>query len=278
MIEILQLEFFRNAIFVSILASISCGFIGTYIVTRRLVFFSGGITHASFGGIGIGHFLGINPLLGASVFSVLSALAMNIANTKLKVREDSAIGILWSLGVAIGVIFIYLTPGYAPNLMTYLFGSILTVTRTDLMILSILVLVTIIFFALMYRNILYVSFDEDYAKSQGVRVNIINYILITITALVVVFNIRIAGIILVISFLTIPANIANIFTHNYKTIIFLSVLIGFVGSCFGLFLSFLWNIPSGATIIFVLITFFIISKTAKFLLIKFNANKSKLLR
>src|SRR5512133_2233052 len=132
-----------------------------------MVFLSGGITHASFGGIGIGYFAGINPVIGAAVFGILSALGVEYLSVRQKIREDSAIGILWSFGMAVGIIFIYLTPGYAPNLMSYLFGSILTVTSTDLGLMAILAFITVAIFVLFYRTILFISFDEEYARSHN---------------------------------------------------------------------------------------------------------------
>jgi len=260
MTEILSYSFVTNALSAAFLASITCGFIGAYIVARRMVFISGGITHASFGGIGIGYFLGINPLVGAAIFSILSAFGIRIVSKQTDIREDSAIGILWSLGMAIGIIFIYITPGYAPNLMSYLFGSILTVTSIDLKMMLILAALTLLIFTLFYRAILFISFDEEYARSHKIHVETFNYLMLTLVALVIVINIRIAGIILVISYLTIPQSTANLFVNDLKKIILLSVIISFIGSCLGLILSYIWNIPSGATIIFVFVLIFAIAR------------------
>jgi zinc transport system permease protein len=256
-------HFLINASIAALLASISCGIIGAYIVARRMVFISGGITHASFGGIGLGYYLGINPLAGAVFFSVLSALGIRLASKKSEIREDSAIGILWSLGMAIGIIFIFLTPGYAPNLMTYLFGSILTVTRMDLYMMAALAGFTILLFSLFYRTILYISFDEEYARSHNAPVETVNYVLLSLIALAIVLHIRVAGIILVISYLTIPQTTANLFVNDLRKIIVLSVVISFLGSMTGLAASYLLNIPSGATIIFVFIAFFICARLIK---------------
>jgi zinc transport system permease protein len=252
-----------NAVYASILTSISCGIIGTYIVSKRIVFISGGITHASFGGIGLGYFFGFSPILGATIFSILSALGIEFMSKKTDVREDSAIAILWSFGMAVGVIFIFLTPGYSANLMSYLFGNILTVSGLNLLLLFILSVVIIIVFLVLYKTILFVSFDEQYARAIRLPVETINYLLITLIALTIVLNIRVAGIILVISLLTIPQTIANIFSKNFKTIIFLSIAIGFVGSMMGLILSYFLNIPSGASIIFFFVLLFIIAKIIK---------------
>jgi zinc transport system permease protein len=260
MAGILSYDFVLHAVEAAFLASITCGFIGAYIVARRMVFISGGITHASFGGIGLGYFLGLNPIFGAAVFSILSAFGIRLVSKQTDIREDSAIGILWSFGMAVGIIFIYLTPGYAPNLMSYLFGSILTVTSTDLIMMGVLAAVTVSVFLLFYRTILFISFDEEYARSHNAPVETFNYLMLTLVALVIVINIRVAGIILVISYLTIPQSTANLFVNDLKKIILLSMAISFTGSMTGLFLSYYWNIPSGATIIFVFVLIFILGR------------------
>jgi len=260
MTGILSYHFVLHAVEAAFLASITCGFIGAYIVARRMVFISGGITHASFGGIGLGYFLGINPIFGAAIFSILSAFGIRLVSKQTDIREDSAIGILWSFGMAVGIIFIYLTPGYAPNLMTYLFGSILTVTTTDLTLMAILAALTVVVFMLFYRTILFISFDEEYARSHNAPVETFNYLMLTLVALVIVINIRVAGIILVISYLTIPQSTANLFVNDLKKIIILSMIISFAGSILGLIISYYWNIPSGATIIFVFVLIFMIAR------------------
>jgi len=260
MAGILTYGFVLHALEAAFLASITCGFIGAYIVARRMVFISGGITHASFGGIGLGYFLGLNPILGAAIFSILSAFGIRLVSRQTDIREDSAIGILWSLGMAVGIIFIYLTPGYAPNLMSYLFGSILTVTPADLAFMGALAIVTVLIFLLFYRTILFISFDEEYARSHNAPVETFNYLMLTLVALVIVINIRVAGIILVISYLTIPQSTANLFVNDLKKIIILSMIISFAGSIIGLFLSYYWNIPSGATIIFVFVLIFMMAR------------------
>lgn len=257
--DFLQYNFFVNALVAVVFASITCGIIGTYIVSKRLVFISGGISHASFGGIGIGYYLGINPIFGAAVFTVLSAIGIEFLGKKTYVREDSAIGILWSAGMAIGIIFIYITPGYAPNLIGYLFGSILTVSATDLYLLAALTITVIVFFTGLFKTILYISYDVDYARTHKIPVSTINYILISLVALTIVLNIKVVGIILVISLLTIPQSIANFFTKDFKKIIFYSIIIAFIGSLAGLLFSYQYNIPSGASIIFTLVIMVIIA-------------------
>lgn len=270
LIELVEYRFFLNSLFAAILASVACGIIGAYIVAKRMVFISGGITHASFGGIGIAYFMGINPVLGAAVFSVLAALGIEWVSMKSNVREDSAIGILWSFGMAIGIIFIFLTPGYAPNLMSYLFGSILTVSNTDLWMIGSLALLLAIIFTFFYYPILFVAFDEEYARSHKAPVNFIKYMMISLVAITIVLNIRLVGIILVISFLTIPQSTANIFTKRFNYIIWLSILFGIIGSIGGLLISYFYNIPSGATIIFVFVLLFILARLIKMSLVRIN--------
>lgn len=273
MIELFTYQFFTNALLAAILTSISCGIIGTYIVSRRLVFISGGITHTSFGGIGMGYFFGINPLVGAAIFSILSALGIEYMSKKTEVREDSAIAIMWSFGMAVGIIFIFLTPGYAPNLMTYLFGSILTVTTFDLTISLSVTIIVIIFFWLFYKTILFVSFDPEFAKARQINVDLMNYMLITLVALTIVINIKVAGIILIISLLTIPQASANLFYKDFKKIIFISIFIGLTGSILGLLLSYYINIPSGATIIFTLVLIFLILRLIKSIKIRYSSTQ-----
>jgi len=255
--------FIQNALLAALLMSVTCGIIGTYIVSRRMVFISGGITHASFGGVGIGYFFGFPPLVGAALVAVAAALTTENLTRKKTIRNDSIIAIMWSLGMAIGIIFVYLSPGYAPNLMSYLFGSIITVNQTDLWFMLALASGVVLFFTLFYRPILYVSFDEEFAKTRGIPVMLFNYLLILLVALTIVLSIRIAGIILVLSVLTIPQNVANLFTNRFSRIMISSVIIGFLASLLGLIISFFLDIPSGATIIFTLVVIYLVARIIK---------------
>lgn len=269
--NIFQYDFIIKGILGAIFASITAGLAGTYVVSKRMVFLSGGITHASFGGIGIGYFIGINPVIGAAVFGILSALGVEYLSVKQKIREDSAIGILWAFGMAIGIIFIYLTPGYTPNLMGYLFGSILTVTNADLIALGTMSLVLILYFVVFYRTILYISFDEVFARTYSSYVDIFKYITTSLIALTIVLNIRMAGVVLVISLLTIPPNIAMLFTKVYVKIVLWSVLAGFIGTATGYVISYYAGIPVGATIIFTLAIIWIIVKIVTQIILRFSS-------
>lgn len=270
--ELFSYGFFRHSFLSAFLMSITCGIIGTYIVSRRMVFISGGITHASFGGVGLGYFLGVPPLAGAAVFAVLAALATENLTRRKILRNDSVIAIMWSLGMALGIIFVYLTPGYAPNLMSYLFGSIITVNTGDLWLMFALALIVIAFFVIFYRPILHISFDEQFARTKGIPVMLLNYLLIILVALTIVLSIRIAGIILVLSILTIPQNIAMLFTNRFSNIMFVSIGIGFLGSFLGLLFSYYLDIPSGACIIFTLVILYLAARVVK--VIKFGLIKT----
>jgi len=258
-LELIGYNFFQNAVIASLLTGITCGIVGTYIVARRIVFLSGGITHSSFGGLGIAYYAGISPLLGATLFSLASALGIQYISEKKKVREDSLIGIFWAAGMAIGILFIFMTPGYAPNLMSYLFGSVLTVSSTQIILMLILCLLVIIVFYLFFRPIFYIAFDTEYAKTHNIQVNVFNRLLMSLIALTIVLSINVVGIILVIAYLTIPQSIASVFYKDFKGMLIASAIICPIGSILGLFASALLNIPSGATIIVGFIILYILA-------------------
>lgn len=258
--ELLGFTFFQNALIGSLLTCIACGFIGTYIVSRRMVFISGGITHASFGGLGLGFYLGKDPILGALIVAVLSAFGIDFLSKKQNVREDSAIAALWALGMALGVIFIYLTPGYAPTISAYLFGNILLITRLDLWFVGILAVLLVLAFSFFYKPIVYTAFDREFAKTKGLNVNLIESLMMLAIAVTVVASIRLIGIMLLMSLLTVPQMTANLFTSRFNRIILYSILISITGCFTGLFFSYSLNIPSGAAIIFVQIVLFLLGK------------------
>lgn len=260
MLEALQYEFMRNALLAGLLAAVACGIVGVYVVVKRIVFISGGIAHASFGGIGLGYLAGINPVLGAMFFTLASALGMGLVTRRTKLPEDTAIGILWAVGMALGIIFIGLAPGYAPDLFSYLFGNILTVPSSDLILMLILDAVIVGLVIAFYKEFLVLSFDEEFGTVVGVPVEALYLLLLGMVALTVVVLIRVVGIILVIALLTIPAALAQQFSHDLRKIMLLAVLFGAVFTFGGLWLSFALDLASGATIILlsgtVLLAFF----------------------
>lgn len=257
MTDLLSYDFFTNALIITLLISISCGLVGTYIVARRMVFISGGITHSSFGGLGIAYFLGISPMIGATIFALCSALGIHFLSENQKIREDSLIGIFWSAGMAVGVLFIYLTPGYAPNLITYLFGNILTVTSAQIWLSGILCFIIIIFFILLHRPLFYIAFDREYSRTHNIQREGIEIGIMLIIALCVVLCMRLAGIILVISYLTIPQAIAGLFCKNFRPLLIVSSVISCIGSICGIFLAAEFNTPTGATIVVCFLLVFI---------------------
>ena len=264
--ELLQYTFFQHALLGSLLASIACGLVGTYIVTRRLVFISGGLTHASFGGIGLGLYTGIPPILSAAVFAVLSAFGVEWLSKRKDMREDSAIAVFWTLGMALGIMFTFLSPGFAPDLSAYLFGNILTITASDIALLGVLAAILAVFFGLYLRPIVSIAFDREFARSQGLPVAFFEYALMLFIALTIVACLRMVGIVLVISLLTIPQMTANLFSHRFHRIIWLSIGIGYLSCLGGLLLSFYLNVPSGASIIFFSILIYAGCKAGKLLL------------
>lgn len=274
-LEFFNYQFIVNALLASLLGSITAGIIGTYIVTRRMVFITGGITHASFGGLGLGYFIGINPMLGAGLFGILAGLGVEFLSKYRKIREDSVIAMTWSFGMAVGIIFIFITPGYAPNLMSYLFGNILTVSNADLIAMAILMLLVLGLFIPFFRIIQFITFDEDYAITSRIPVYLFKYLLISLVALTAVMYIRVAGIILVLSLLTIPQNTALLFSNNLWKIILLSIGFGILGSLIGLIISYVWNIPSGASIIFTLVLIYLVGSVIRNLHTAIRVNRQR---
>lgn len=198
------------------------------------------------------YYLGVEPMLGALLFAVLSSVGIEWSSSHGKIRSDSAVGIVWSVGMAIGAIFIFLTPGYAPNLMSFLFGSILAVTTSDIVALGCLSILLLALFPLFWRQVVWVAFDRQFALTRGVRVDAINYSMAVIIALGIVFSIRMVGIVMLISLLTMPAVIVNSLTKSYLKITLWSILIAVVANVAGLWLSYAMNIPASAATIFLL--------------------------
>lgn len=263
MIEALQYEFMRNALLAAVLVSIACGIVGTFVVTKRIVFISGGIAHAAFGGIGLGYLLGVNPVITAIPFSLLSALTIGTISKRVRISEDSAIGILWAVGMALGILFIALAPGYAPDLFSYLFGSILTVPNSDIVLMLALDLIIIILVALTFKELQAISFDEEYSRISGVPTQALYLLILCLVALSIIVLIRVVGIILIIALLTIPTVIAKQFTYQLRKLMVFSTACAVVLTVFGLWISYLFDIPSGATIVLVLSAAFLVSVVVK---------------
>lgn len=258
MFEIFNYSFFQNALLGVLLVSVASAMIGTYIVTRRLVFITGGITHACFGGLGLGYYLGINPIFAAGVFAVASSLGVEWMSARQNVREDSAIAVVWAFGMAIGTLFIFLTPGYVPDLNSFLFGNILTISRSDIAAFAIFLVVLAMFFLLFYRCIIVCAFDRDFAATKQIPVTVVNSIMSVMVAVCVVLTIRLIGIMLLMSLLTMPQMIAELFATRFGKMMMLSVLAGLLCSVSGLVGSYLFgvylvSVPVSVTIVLMLI-------------------------
>jgi len=263
MIEALQFEYMQNALLAALLGGIACGVIGSFVVVKKIGYISGGIAHASFGGIGLGYLIGVNPLFCLVPFTIISAWAIGIISRKANVSEDTAIGILWTTGMALGVIFIGLTPGYVPDLFSYLFGNILTIPRSDIYLMAALNAFILAAVLLFYREFLAISFDEEYARASGLHTLFIYLFLLTLVAVTVVMLIRIVGIILVIALLTIPPSIARQHIINLVPMMVFSVVLGIILTLGGLWGSYILDIASGATVILLLAFAFIVSTVIK---------------
>lgn len=249
--DLFRYDYLANALTACVLSGITCGLIGTYVVCRRMVFLAGGITHASFGGLGLACYLGTDPIGGAWAFAVLSALGIEWAGSRGRIREDSAIGIVWSVGMALGALFMSLRPGYTSgDLSAYLFGSIITVTHSDVRALAVLTLGIVAGALLGLRTVMYVAFDRDFARSRGVPTRLISYLMAAVIATTIVLSIRIMGIVLLISLITLPVVIANTLWQSYRSIVLAAPVFAVCGNVTGLALSYRFEVPPGAAIIF----------------------------
>jgi zinc transport system permease protein len=251
MADFLQYEFMRNALAAGLLAAVATGVVGSLVVVNRVVFISGGIAHAAYGGVGVALFFSLDPLLGATVFGVAVALSMGAVQRLSQQRVDTLIGVMWAVGMAIGVIFVDLTPGYKADLMSFLFGSILAVPTSELVLMAVLDVVVVTFVALYFRPLLAVSYDETFARVRNLPVAGLQLALLCLVALSVVLLMRVVGLILVIAMLTIPAAIGGRFTRSLKGMMALAIAFGAAFNVIGLGVSYAADLTSGATIILV---------------------------
>lgn len=251
MVEALQFEFMRNALLAGVTASILCGVIGSLIVVNRLVFLSGGIAHSAYGGIGLAFFLGLPYMVGAVAFSFVSAMVMAAVSARSKQRADTIIGVMWAGGMAVGILLIDMTPGYNVDLMSYLFGSILSVPQSDLIWMALVGTAILLLVFYFFNDLLVMSYDEEFAMVRGVPVKRLYYMLIGIVAITVVMVVQVVGLILVIALLTIPPYIAEKYTSSLVQMMLLSCCLGVVFTTGGLWLSYSFDLTSGAAIIFL---------------------------
>ena len=264
MIEVLQYDFIQNALIAGVLISIAAGIIGSLVVVNKITFLTGGIAHSSYGGIGLAIYLGIPVLFGATVFAVITAVLIAIITLKNRNRIDAIIGMMWASGMAIGIIFVDLTPGYNVDLMSYLFGSIIAVSSEDLIymfILDIFIISIIIFF---YKQILAVSYDSEFASLRGINVKFFYILILILAALCVVAAIKAVGLILVIALLTIPTYLAENFASRLSTMMIISSFLATIFTILGLVVSYVYDISSGASIILVAVVVLGLVKLIKF--------------
>jgi len=263
--------FLQRALAVGLLAAAACSMIGTYVVVKRITFISGGISHAVLGGMGIAYFLGQSPLLGALVAALVAAVLIGVVSLRAGQHEDTTIGALWAIGMAIGVVFMQKTPGYQVDLMSYLFGNILLVTRADVVLTAGLDVGILIVVVLLYKHFLAVCFDEEFARIQGVNVDALYLLLLCLIALTVVILIQVVGIILVIALLTLPAATAGHYARSLKHMMVLALVIGAVCTAGGLAISHPYDLPAGATIVLVAGAVYLLSTIFKRLIVRRKA-------
>lgn len=258
--EMLNYPFFRLALLAVIIISVAAAVIGTYIITRRLVAICGGITHACFGGLGLGYFLGVSPVALAAVFAVASSLGVDWMSRRFRVREDSAIAVVWALGMAVGVLFVFLTPGYVPELNSFLFGNILTVTLADICVFGAFTAALLLFMALYFKEIVAVAFDRDFARVSGLPVTMISTVMTVMVALCIVLTIRLVGVMLLMSMLSLPMMTAESFVHRFGPLMRVSVVISIVCCVAGLFVSAVIDVPASAIIVLLMAGVFIVAR------------------
>ncbi|NLJ85828.1 MAG: metal ABC transporter permease [Firmicutes bacterium] len=243
--------FLQHALLAGVLASIAGGLAGTYVVVRRVSFITGGISHTILGGMGIAYYYGLNPTKGAVVSAVIAAIIIGLVSLRARQHEDTVIGALWAIGMAVGILFISRTPGYNVDLMTFLFGNILMVSADDLLLIAALDGFIVLTVALLYNHLLAVVFDEEHARLRGLPVEALHLLLLILIALTVVILIKIVGLILVIALLTLPPAIARHYVGNLARMMVLATVLGLIFNGTGLAVSYMLDLPTGATIVVI---------------------------
>jgi len=273
LVELLQLPFIQRMFIAGFLASISCGIIGSYVVVKRIVFVSGGIAHTTFGGIGFAYYLQdsmgwmwVEPLFGALIFALGATFILGSPLVRNRIREDSTIGVLWVVGMALGILFIHAVDRskiLVQDPVSILFGNILLIKLQDLYLMVGLVIAIVSITVLLYRDLQILTFDEEFARISGINVNAMNLLLLVLVALTTVVLIKVVGVILVIAMLTIPAAISSLFTHNLKMMMVLAVVIGIITTFGGSLLSLNYDLPPGAIIVLLMGSVFVVSLLGK---------------
>ena len=270
--EMFQYPFVQRMFIAGLLASIACGIIGTYVVVKRVVFISGGIAHTTFGGIGLAYYLQylgiifIEPLVGALIFALTAAIIMGLPFIRTRLREDSTIGILWVVGMALGVLFLNQVDRseiLVQDPVSILFGNVLLIKMQDIYLMIGLLVFIIFIIIISYKDLHILTFDEEFARISGIKVDFLYLVLMVLIALTTVVLIKVVGVVLVIAMLTIPAAISNLFTHNLKNMMFFAIIIGCIVTFYGSLMSLNFDLPPGATIVISLAFLFIIALVLK---------------
>jgi len=269
----LSQSFMQHALLGGVLASIGCGVMGTYVVVKRIGYLAGGIAHSVLGGMGIAYFLGGSPVLGSLIAALVAALIIGWVKLRLHQQEDTVIGAIWAVGMALGVVFISQTPGYKVDLMSYLFGNILMVPRSDLYLMAVLDGLMVLAVTLFYKQFLAVSFDEEFARARGVSVEGFYLLLLMLVALTVVILVQVVGLILVIALLTLPAAIASQYVRTLGRMMLVATLMGAAFTTGGLALSYQPDLPAGATIILVAGCVFLASSVGRALWLRYRPRR-----
>lgn len=270
MLDLLELEFFRNALIGIVIIAVASALIGTYIFARRLVAIAGGITHACFGGLGLGYFLGWNPIVLAGAMAVGSSLSVEWMARRYRVREDSAIAVIWALGMAVGVMFVFLTPGYVPELNAFLFGNILTISGSDLWAFAIYLAALAGFYVWQYKSIIATAFDRDFAFVAGVRVRMITTVMTVFVAVGIVLTIKLVGVMLLMSMLSLPQMIAETRYHTCGKLMIASAAISVACCLGGLMLTTVIDVPCSAMIVIVMVAMWGVARLVSFIVNRHN--------
>ncbi len=269
MLEALTLPFFQRVLIAGLLASVACGVIGSYVVAKRIASISGGLSHAAFGGVGLGYAAGFPPILGAAGFGLLAALVVGIAQRRFASGLDTLISMVWAVGMALGIVLVSLTPGYAPDLMSYLFGSLLFVPWEYVAVVGALDLVVLAAVALFHRYFEAVCFDEEYAEVAGVPAEGVFLALLGLAALAIVTLIRVVGVILAIALLTVPPAAARPWVKSLPGMMAVAIGICAASTVGGLFLAyglgstFEVSLPPGPVTILLAATIYLLSVASR---------------
>lgn len=271
--ELVGYSFFTNALLGMLIIAVATAMVGTYVMARRLAAITGGVTHACFGGLGLGYYLGVSPIAMAGVFAVGSSLVVEWLSERHKVREDSAIAVVWSIGMAVGVLFVFLTPGFVPELNAFLFGNILNISYVDLGVFACYTLLLTAFFIWKYREIVVCAFDRDFARVAGLPVRFLSLTMTVMVALCVVLAIRLVGIMMLMAVISLPQMAAEVFTRQFGKIMWLSIVISIAGGLGGLFLSAYVDVPCSALIVLLLAFVYFLSRACSALLFRVRGRK-----